>query len=114
MKLEEVTYLNFDSVLMKEDFCVRTLIPLEFVGDRRRDVKHSPQSRRGRSFFICLFSGLPDGNINPVSPVLGQDLGWTSQNVGRRSQAGVGWQRRRRVVASASEVKSCSVVSDSL
>ena len=113
MKLEEVTYLNFDSVLMKEDFCVLTLIPLEFVGDRR-DVKHSPQSRRGGSFFICLFSGLPDGIINTVSPVLGQDLGWTSQNVGRKSQAGVGWQRRRRAVASASEVKSCSVVSDSL
>ena len=66
------------SVLMKEDFCVLTLIPLEFVGDRRRDVKHSPQSRRGRSFFICLFSGLPDGKINPVSPVLGQGPGWAS------------------------------------
>ena len=40
---------------MKEDFFVLTLIPLEFVGDRRRDVKHSPQSRRGRSFFFVCF-----------------------------------------------------------
>ena len=63
---------------------------------------------------FCLFSGLPDGKINPVSPGLGQGPGWASQNVGRRSQAGVGWQRRSRVVASASEVKSCSVASNSL
>ena len=41
---------------MKEDFCVLTLIPLEFVGDRRRDVKHSPQSRRGRSFLFVFRS----------------------------------------------------------
>ena len=61
-----------------------------------------------------MFSGLPDGKINPVSPGLGQGPGWASQNVGRRSQAGVGWQRRSRVVASASEVKSRSVASDSL
>lgn len=54
--LEEVTYLYFAcaSVLEKEDVCVLNLLPFEFAGDKRSDIKLILLKAEGAGIFYLL------------------------------------------------------------